>query len=878
MSDTLIPMSGNGCSSLGLTSGDMNHVPNSAANSSGPNIGANSLVTDANSALCGGQLQRCPSFSNEGYTRLPTSPISFSSNFSGSVIDGCSTVQQNPSLAQIQKQGLSGATSQLTQQDLGSLMNAQKKPRVDGRHEDALQRQLIQQLLQGHEPIQAQGQQNMQLQAILQQQRLLQQQQRQRQQQQIIQSFSHMQRGPMGNLQQQHLQSQALQLSIPVKQTIDNGICYRKLMQYLYHKRHRPHDNTILYWRKFVSEYFALQAKKRWCLSLYENMGNHALGIFAQLAIDAWQCDICGSKSGKGFEATFEVLPRLLQIKFDGGVIDENLFLDMPHECRLPSGIMVLKFEKAVEETVYEHVHIIHEGQLRILFTPELKVFMIFVHRGIQGVLHWWRLRIGVSLPVGEEPDSGHLPFERPIWGRIPRIEVFFAQVSYQSSQDLWSTGHCGSHVQSLRYHHVYDINLLQALVQDCARMWWGSCSDSATMVNQLLQVAQKYQATIAGNNSSVVSHQDLQASCNMLAATGRQLVKTLDLQAVNDLGFSKRYFRCLQIAEVVSSMKDLIDYSLEQKIGAIESLKNYPRQAAVEIKKVKLEGQLSNHSLSGDPGSLDKDVKIPPGLNSYMNDNLSTSLFANSDHQGVHALNNYQNVLRNTMNMKQNVLQQEASSSLSKSLLQQEASSSLSKALLQQEATTSLSKSRNAHPMQFPGSGSSHPTDASNNNLPGQHQQQPPLDGCLPLQNNLNGPLVNQQMQQHVIHQMLQEMMNNSKETPQQSTAPRANTNLAAGDANGCDTMSMPTRIDTGSFRNALEMQNNATALRKDGTVAVPCRNDSFKSAATASIPSISGNSLNSRLELLENLDFAEVDQIAQEFIDGGMFDGDSW
>ncbi|XP_074571017.1 putative transcriptional regulator SLK2 [Curcuma longa] len=812
-------MSGNGYSGLGLASGDMNHIPNSAANSSGPNIGANSLVTDANSALCGGQLQRCTSFSNEAYTRLPASPISFSSNFSGSVIDGCSTVQQNPSLAQIQKQGLSGATSQLTQQDLGSLMNAQKKPRVDGRHEDALQRQLIQQLLQGHEPIQAQGQQNMQLQAILQQQRLLQQQQRQQQQQQqIIQSFSHMQRGPMRNLQQQHLQSQALQLSIPVKQTSDNGICYRKLMQYLYHKRHRPHDNTILYWRKFVSEYFALQAKKRWCLSMYENMGNHALGIFAQLAIDAWQCDICGSKSGKGFEATFEVLPRLLQIKFDGGVIDENLFLDMPHECRLPSGIMVLKFEKAVEETVYEHLHIIHEGQLRILFTPELKIL-------------------------------------------------------------LWEF--C-----SRRHEEFLSRRLL------------------APQVNQLLQVAQKYQATITGNNSSGVSHQDLQASCDMLAATGRQLVKTLDLQAVNDLGFSKRYFRCLQIAEVVSSMKDLIDYSLEQKIGAIESLKNYPRQAAVEIKKVKLEGQLSSHSLSGDPGSLDKDVKIPPGLNSYMNNNLSTSLIANSNHQGVHALNNYQNMLRNTMNMKQNVLQQEASSSLSKSLLQQEASSSLSKALLQQEASSSLSKSllqqeassslskallqqeassslsksRNAHPMQFPGSGSSRLTDASNNNLPVQHQQQPPLDGCLPLQNNLNGPLVNQQMQQHVIHQMLQEMMNNSKETPQQSTVPHANANLVAGDGNGCDTMSMPTRIDTGSFRNALEMQNHTTALHKDGTVAVPCRNDSFKSAATASIPSISGNSLNSRPELLENLDFAEVDQIAQEFIDGGMFDGDSW
>ena len=73
-------------------------------------------------------------------------------------------------------------------------------------------------------------------------------------------------------------------------------------------------------------------------------------------------------------EATFDVLPRLFQIKFDHGVIDENLFLDMPHESRLSSGIMVLEYEKAVQESVYEHLHIVREGQLRIIFTPELKV------------------------------------------------------------------------------------------------------------------------------------------------------------------------------------------------------------------------------------------------------------------------------------------------------------------------------------------------------------------------------------------------------------------------------------------------------------------------------------------------------------------------
>jgi LIM-domain binding protein len=77
-------------------------------------------------------------------------------------------------------------------------------------------------------------------------------------------------------------------------------------------------------------------------------------------------------------EATAEILPRLCQIKFDRGVIDEHLFLDMPHEYRLSTGIMVLEYAKAVQESVYEHVRVIHEGRLRIIFTPELKVSAIY--------------------------------------------------------------------------------------------------------------------------------------------------------------------------------------------------------------------------------------------------------------------------------------------------------------------------------------------------------------------------------------------------------------------------------------------------------------------------------------------------------------------
>ncbi|RWW67460.1 hypothetical protein BHE74_00025091 [Ensete ventricosum] len=93
----VIPMSGNDRSGLRLASGEMNQILNSVGNSSGPSVGASSLVTDANSGLSGGpQLQKSTSFNNESYMGLPASPISFSSNFSGSsVMDGCSIVQQS---------------------------------------------------------------------------------------------------------------------------------------------------------------------------------------------------------------------------------------------------------------------------------------------------------------------------------------------------------------------------------------------------------------------------------------------------------------------------------------------------------------------------------------------------------------------------------------------------------------------------------------------------------------------------------------------------------------------------------------------------------------------------------------------------------------
>jgi hypothetical protein len=35
---------------------------------------------------------------------------------------------------------------------------------------------------------------------------------------------------------------------------------------------------------------------------------------------------------------------------------------------------MVLEYAKVVQKSVYEHLHVIHEGHLRIIFTPELKI------------------------------------------------------------------------------------------------------------------------------------------------------------------------------------------------------------------------------------------------------------------------------------------------------------------------------------------------------------------------------------------------------------------------------------------------------------------------------------------------------------------------
>ncbi|KAG0498580.1 hypothetical protein HPP92_003271 [Vanilla planifolia] len=639
-------MSATARSRFGLAvSGDMNHgVLNSAANSSGPSLGASSLVTDANSSLSGGpQLQRSSSINNESYMHLPASPMSSSNNIScSSAMDGSSIVQHSPLQEQMTKQGASSANSQTMNYDTGNFP-VHKRPRLDMRQGDANQQQFLQQMLQRSS--------NPQLQTIINQQRAA-----ELQQQQILQSLPQLHRM---QLHQQNTMSRTnpLQVVSPVRPPSESGLCARRLMQYLYHQSHRHADNSITYWRKFVTEYFAPRARKRWCLSLYNSSGTHALGAFPQAAMDAWQCSICGSKTGKGFEATYEVLPRLNQIKFDHGVIDELLYLDMPREGRLPSGMMVLDYAKAVQESVHEQLRVVREGKLRIIFTPDLKVMRVLFCL----ILQYIKLGILCLAP-----------------------------------------------------RRTYPRRLI------------------AHQVNQLLQVAQKYQAAVNVSGSSGVSIQDLQTSCNMFVATGRQMARSLELQSLNDLGFSKRYVRCLQISEVVSSMKDLIDFGRAHNMGPIESLKHYSQQAVTKFQTQKAkEGEQKDatQNLLSDQNAQNKFMAMNPGV--------GPKCFLNSTSQGTGPpFNNYQHLLRN----------------------------SPIPGLSPMRSNASFTGFNQAHPVSFNGTGSAIVAGQTLHDISTKNQQQQALQGVMP-PTNTNEPTTSQakqNLQQQMIHQIMQDVINN--------------------------------------------------------------------------------------------------------------------
>ncbi|KAG6574157.1 putative transcriptional regulator SLK2, partial [Cucurbita argyrosperma subsp. sororia] len=787
---------GTGCSDFGPVSGDMNNaVLNSVANS-GPSVGASSLVTDANSSLSGGpHLQRSASINTESYMRLPASPMSFNSNnisVSGSsVIDGSCVVQQNSQqdqnvlhIQQQAQQGASHATSLPTSQigqvplplgakfqgsfipDPNNYSQMQKKPRLDIKQEDVLQQQVLQQLFQRQDSMHSQNS-NSQLQALFQQQRM-------RQQQQILQSlpqyraqFQQQQQQQQIQLRQQLQQPQAMQPVSPMKRPFDGGVCSRRMMQYLYHQRQRPPENSIAYWRKFVAEYYSPRAKKRWCLSLYENVGHHALGVFPQAAMDAWHCDICGSKSGRGFEATFEVLPRLNEIKFGSGVMDELLFLDRPQERSFPSGIMMLEYRKAIQESVYEQLRVVREGHLRIIFTQDLKI------------LSW----------------------------------EFCAR----------------------RHEELLPRRLV------------------APQVNQLLQVAQKSQSTIAESGPDGVSQKDLQANSNMVLTAGRQLAKSLELQLLNDLGFSKRYVRCLQISEVVNRMKDLIGFCRDQKVGPIEGLKNYPRHATaakLQIQKMQEMEQLASiQGLPTDRNTMNKLMAMHSELDNHgINNHQMIGRGGMSGSQAALALTTYQNMLMRQSSMNSNP-----------SPHQQEASSSFNNANYNPSPTLHGTASLMPGSIQNSSVGGFSSVQQTLQKQSQQLQQHPPNTGSLVQQNHPQTIQGSQAIQQQMIQQLLQMSSNSKSGGAQQQplTGPNANRSLG---------------------RRGLSFVGNSTSVVAGSNAPGPSRSNSFKAASNSE--SSAGNSgFNQKdSDLQQDLPLPEglVEDIGQDFPENGFINND--
>lgn len=162
------------------------------------------------------------------------------------------------------------------------------------------------------------------------------------------------------------LPQQATQRKLCI-QSSDDDSCSLRLSQYMHNLQYRPKDNNIVYWRKFVSEFFAPGAIESWCFSSYENIEQKVLG--SMRTMDDWCCDICGTNSGKGFEASFEILSRLFKMKFDSGALGEILYLEFPRECRYSSGIMMLEYENAAQESIYEQFRVLSMRVNFVLFS-----------------------------------------------------------------------------------------------------------------------------------------------------------------------------------------------------------------------------------------------------------------------------------------------------------------------------------------------------------------------------------------------------------------------------------------------------------------------------------------------------------------------------
>lgn len=125
-----------------------------------------------------------------------------------------------------------------------------------------------------------------------------------------------------------------------------------------------------------------------------------SLTIFVEVTLGKCYTLLCWCVSISLSETTADLLPRLYQIKYDSGTLEELLYVDMPHEYQNPSGHIILLYAKAIQQCIFEQLHIVRDGQLRIVFTLDLKVCWACIWKGLLCLTYsiWLSMLVIISL------------------------------------------------------------------------------------------------------------------------------------------------------------------------------------------------------------------------------------------------------------------------------------------------------------------------------------------------------------------------------------------------------------------------------------------------------------------------------------------------
>ncbi|VAI03298.1 unnamed protein product [Triticum turgidum subsp. durum] len=213
---------------------------------------------------------------------------------------------------------------------------------------------------------------------LLQQQRIMHMQQQQQQQilknlplqRNQLQQQQQQQQQQHQHQQQQLLRQQSLNIRTPGKPaSYEPGTCAKRLTHYMYHQQNRPQCRIIiLSTGETLSMSISRQLPKRGGVYLSTELVVKLLEF--SLRMSGTVKYAIGSLAG-ALETTVEVLPRLCQIKYASGTLEELLYIDMPRESKNASGQIVLDYTKAIQESVFEQLRVVREGHLRIIFNPD---------------------------------------------------------------------------------------------------------------------------------------------------------------------------------------------------------------------------------------------------------------------------------------------------------------------------------------------------------------------------------------------------------------------------------------------------------------------------------------------------------------------------